>query len=158
MTDYDHLSTLISPLIAQFQAKSVLIVGETAQNCYPSAFDTQKQIIKPPFSLEQLSHIKPIDLAVVSDITGMLTQHDAIQWLSMLRNRHAAHIIIISDNAASLQQGWQLNDYLSLGMKHLKTTETHQLFSYTIENYQIKKEWLNSKNWANPEMFDKHRW
>lgn len=158
MTDYDHLSTLISPLIAQFQPKSVLIVGETAQNCYPNALNTEKQLIKPPFSVEQLSHIKPIDLAVVSDITSTLTKHDATQWLGTLRNRHAAHIIIISDSEASSQQGWQLNDYLGLGMKQIQSIGNYQLFSYAIENYQIKKEWLNSKNWANPEMFGKHRW
>ncbi len=158
MTDYDILSTLISPLIAQFQPKSVLIVGEIAQNCYPNTVNIQKQLIKPPFSLEQLNDIEPIDLAVVSDITDILTKHDATQWLGSLRNRYAAHIIIISDGDASSKQGWQLNDYLGLGMKQFQSTKKHQLFVYAIESYQRKKDWLNSKNWANPENYGKYRW
>ncbi|MDT8372118.1 MAG: DUF6231 family protein [Gammaproteobacteria bacterium] len=37
------------------------------------------------------------------------------------------------------------------------TTE-HQLFSYAIESYQPKHDWLNSRFWANPENYDKYRW
>lgn len=158
MTDYDHLSMLISPLIAQFQAKSVLIVGETAQNCYQNEQNSTIQSLRSPYTIEQLKAVQAIDLAIVSELTETLTKEKAIQWLGTLRNRHAGHIIIISDIALSSRQGWQLADYLGLGMKHIHSTKTHQLFFYAIENYQIKKDWLNSKFWANPENYDKYRW
>jgi len=156
--DYNHLLTLISPLIAQFQAKSVLIVGETAENCYYNEHNTLIQTLHSPYSVGQLSTIEAIDLAIVSDLTDTLNKADAIQWLGTLRNQHAAHIIIISDKRLSSQQGWQLSDYLALGMRLIETTESHQLYSYAIENYQLKKDWLNSKFWANPEMYGKYRW
>ena len=158
MTDYDRLSTLISPLIAQFEPKSVLIVGETAQNCYQNEHNIQTQALNSPFGVEQLTSLQSIDLAIVSEVVDTLTKLEAIQWLGTLRNRHAPHIVIISDSEASNQQGWQLSDYLALGMMHIKSTKTHHVFSYAIENYQRKKDWLNSKNWANPENHDKYRW
>ncbi len=158
MADYDHLSTCISPLIKQFEAKSVLIVGEIAEKCYLNELNTQIQSLQAPFHFDQLSKLQAIDLAIVSNITDTLEQAEAIQWLGTLRNRYTAHIILINDIDASTQQGWQLNDYLALGMKHFKSTQNHQLFVYALESYQRKKDWLNSKFWANPEMFDKHRW
>jgi hypothetical protein len=158
MTDYDHLSTLISPLIAQFESESVLIVGETAQNCYQNEHNIQTQAINSPFDIKQLSSLQSIDLAIVSDVIDTLSKSEAMQWLGTLRNRHAPHIVIISNSEASNQQGWQLSDYLALGMKQVKTTGQHHVFSYAIENYQRKKDWLNSKNWANPENYGKYRW
>ncbi len=157
MADYNHLSTYILPLIRQFEAKSVLIVGEIAENCYQNELNSQIQSLHAPFQFEQLSQLKPIDLALVSDITDTLSQSEATQWLGTLRNRYTAHIILISDIDASKQQGWQLNDYLALGMKQFASSEKHQLFVYALESYQRKKDWLNSKNWANPERFDKFR-
>lgn len=158
MTGYSLLSTLISPLIKQFEPKSVLIVGETAQNCYCNQHNTQVQTLRSPLHIEQLSDLHAIDLAIISDVTETLNKAEATQWLGMLRNRYAAHIILISGNSSSTQVIWQLDDYLALGMKQIETTEHHTIFSYAIENYQRKKEWLNSRFWANPEMFDKHRW
>ncbi|MBL1319965.1 MAG: hypothetical protein COA63_002735 [Methylophaga sp.] len=158
MTDHDHLSTLISPLITQFQSKSVLIVGETAQNCYQNDSKAQLQSLQSPFHIDQLATLQAIDLAIVSEVTDILTKSEATQWLGTLRNRYTAHIILISDSDTSTQQDWQLNDYLALGMRQVKTTGRHQLFVYALESYQRKKDWLNSKHWANPERFDKHRW
>lgn len=158
MADYDHLSTCISPLIRQFEAKSVLIVGEIAKNCYQTELNTQIQSLQAPFHFHQLSKLQAIDLAIVSNITDTLEQAEATQWLGTLRNRYTAHIILISDIDASTQKGWQLNDYLALGMKQVKATSKYQLFVYALESYQRKKDWLNSKFWANPELFDKHRW
>jgi hypothetical protein len=38
------------------------------------------------------------------------------------------------------------------------TQDGLQVFSYAIENYQLKKDWLNSRFWANPQHYDKYRW
>jgi hypothetical protein len=46
-----------------------------------------------------------------------------------------------------------------MGFRHLAGTEDGlQVFTYAIENYQPKRDWLNSRYWANPEMYDKYRW
>lgn len=120
--------------------------------------DTRSHILKMPFSIQQLADIPTIDLAIISNITETLPKAQALEWLGFVRNAHAQRVIVISEQSSSSLQGWQITDYLSLGMKHLITVDNYQLFSYAIENYQLKRDWLNSKFWANPENFDKYRW
>lgn len=158
MTAYSDLSTILSPLLTQFQPKSVLVVGETARDFYQDKHDTRSQVLTTPFNLDELSTITTVDLAIISEITDTLTKTQAVEWLGMIRNCYAQHIIVISDIELSTQQNWQLADFLGMGMKHVATTDTHQIFSYAIETYQLKREWQNSQFWANPENYDKYRW
>ena len=158
MTAYLDLSTILSPLLIQFQPKSVLLVGETARACYQDKNDTRSQVLTTPFNLDKLSTITTVDLAIISDITDTLAKTQALEWLGMIRNCYAQHVIVISNVEQSTQQGWQLADFLGMGMKHVATTDNYQIFSYAIENYQLKREWQNSKFWANPENYDKYRW
>jgi len=133
-------------------------VGEIALTCYQGGQDTRLQVLTTPLSLEQLTEIAPIDLAIISGITDVLPKSQAMEWLGVLRNRHAPHIIVISDIDKTAQQGWLLADFLALSMKHVGTSHLHQVFSYALENYQPKKDWLNSRFWANPENYGKYRW
>ncbi len=48
----------ILPLIRQFEAKSVLIVGEIAENCYQNELNSQIQSLHAPFQFEQLSQLR----------------------------------------------------------------------------------------------------
>lgn len=111
-----------------------------------------------PFSIQQLVDLPTIDLAIISNIIETLPKTQAMQWLGLMRNAHAPHIIVISEITLAAQQGWQLADYLALGMKRIGIVDKYQLFSYAIETYQPKHDWLNSRFWANPENFDKYRW
>ncbi len=45
---------------------------------------------------------------------------------------------------------------VSLGFTRQTTEEPVYLFD--IETYKRTPDWLNARNWANPEMWDKHRW
>ena len=158
MTAYSDISAILSPLIGQFQPKSALIVGETALACYKEQQDTRLQVLKTPFSLEQLSNITAIDLAIISEITDTLPKPQAVEWLGLMRNCYAQHIIVISETGSMAQHDWQLADYLALGMQRVAITSHHQIFSYAIENYQPKRDWLNNRFWANPENYDQYRW
>ena len=133
-------------------------MGNTAYDCYQHQQDTRLQVLKTPFKLESLQNIAEIDLAIISEITDTLDKSHAMQWLGLIRNYYAKHIIVIAEKDPASQQGWQLADYLAMGMKQVGSSEQHHVFSYAIENYQPKREWLNSQFWANPENFDKYRW
>ena len=158
MAAYSDISTILSPLVTQFQPNSVLIVGETARKLYQDKHDTRSQVLTTPFNLDDLSTITTVDLAIISDITDTLAKPQALEWLGMIRNCYAQHIIVISSIEQSTQQGWQLADFLGMGMKHVATTAKYQIFSYALESYQRKREWNNSQFWANPENYDKYRW
>lgn len=152
------LATILSPLIKQFQHQSLLLAGDIAINSCKEWQDTSPHILKTPFSIQQLADLPTIDLAIISDITETLPKTAAMQWLGLMRNAHAQHIIVISEITRSTQQGWQLADYLALGMKHIAVVGNYHLYSYAIETYQPKRDWLNSRFWANPDNFDKYRW
>lgn len=158
MTTHLDLSTILSPLIEEFQPSSVLIVGETALACYKEQQDTRSQVLKTPFRLEQFANITGIDLAIVSEIIDTLPKSQAMEWLGLIRNCYTQHMIVICEIDAAVRQSWELADFLALGMQRVAMTHHHQIFSYAIENYQPNHDWLNSRHWANPENYDKYRW
>jgi len=158
MTTFSDLSIILSPLIAQSHCKSVLLAGETVINSCKELQDTRSHQLKTPFSLEQLNEQGSIDLAIISDLIETLPKQEAIQWLSMVRNRYSQHLVLVVNSMRAEQQGWQIADYLALGLQQHGSFEGYQLFSYNIESYRPKRDWLNSRFWANPENFDKYRW
>ena len=159
MTDSYALSSLLAPYVSQFHPGSILTAGETAAACVQTANDTRLQHLATPFSRQQLMGVSPIDLAIISHLTESLDKAAAQSWLGMIKNLYAPHVILISHPDLSQEQGWQLTDYLAMGFKHIAgTADGLQVFSYAIENYQPKHDWLNSRFWANPELYNKYRW
>lgn len=159
MKDSYALSSLLAPFVSQFKPKSILTAGETAAACLQTYNDTRLQHLKTPFSQQQLIDIAPIDLALISHLTESLDKAAAQQWLGMIKNRYAPHVILISHPDLAQLKGWQFTDYLAMGFKHIAGSDDGlQVFSYAIENYQPKRDWLNSRFWANPEMYNKYRW
>jgi len=158
MTTSSDLSKILSPLIAQSHCKSVLLAGDTVINSCKELHDTRSHELKTPFHLEQLNEHVSIDLAIISNLIETLPKQEAIEWLSMIRNRHAQHLVLIAHREFAKQQGWLVADYLALGLQQHASFSDYQLFSYNIESYRPKRDWLNSRFWANPENFDKYRW
>src|SRR5690554_4494322 len=148
------LPSLLSTLIQQCKPQSVLLAGDLATICLNACQDTRLQTLTTPFTQSQLTQIQGVDLAVISDLTETLPLKNGQQWLGYLRNLYAPHIILITDPAQAQRQGWMFCDYLAMGLQHIAGTDTGlQLFSYAIENYQPKHDWLNSRFWANPENY-----
>lgn len=151
------LSKIILPFIQQYRGQRLLLAGELAKKTLINQQDTRSHSLTTPFSLAQLSELPLIDIAIVSDVIENLSKLDATQWLAMLRNQYAQHLLLIV-NQHQADPGWQLTDYLALGFKKRGEIQGHLLFSYAIEDYQFKKDWLNDKYWANPENYNKYRW
>ena len=72
MTDSIALSSLLTPLIRQFNPKTILTAGETAASCLQTDNDTRLQHLTTPFKQQQLHDIEPVDLAVISHLTESL--------------------------------------------------------------------------------------
>jgi len=152
-----EISKIILPFVQEFHASSVLVAGEIANEAYQQTNDTRYLGLKTPFSLSQFANIEMIDLAVVSDLVESVSKKEATEWLGLLKNRYTPHIILLVDEQA-VDNHWHLDDYLALGFKHRGQYQSFTFFSYAIESYQFKRDWLNSRHWANPENFDKYRW
>lgn len=159
MNDSLSLSTLMAPMMAQFNPQSMLIAGDLAADVFQWSQDTRLQRLTTPFTQQQLSVISAVDMAVISDLTESLTVSAGQQWLGLLRNLYAPHVMLISNAEKAQQNGWQLRDFLAMGLvRYAGNHGGMQLFSYAIENYQPKRDWLNSRFWANPQNFDKYWW
>ncbi|MCX4189209.1 DUF6231 family protein [Methylophaga sp. OBS3] len=159
MNDVNALGELLKPVIEAFSPNSLLLAGDLAAACVQVHQDTRSRRLTTPFQQQQLTDLDNVDVAIISDLTETMSVSDGQKWLGSLRNVFAPHIILISDAEKAQQQGWQLTDFLALGL-HLVVSSKDglQVFSYAIESYQPKREWLNSRFWANPENFGKYWW
>ncbi len=153
-----NLSKIILPFIKQFQSGAILAVGNMAIAICQELLSANTVLLMNPFNLEQLAKLGSVDIALVSDVTEVLTKPQAMEWLGILRNHHTQHIMVISNKINENSKGWQLTDYLSLGLKYHGDYSGKSIFSYTIENYHSKHDWLNNSFWANPKMYNKYRW
>jgi hypothetical protein len=158
MSISSDLSKIILPFIQQFQSKTILTAGETAITLAKEVHDTRSITLKSPFKLTQFQSLSLVDLAIISDLIESHSKEIATQWFGILRNRHAQHIILITDKNKAVAPGWTLADFLALGLRLHHSSDDLQIFTYAIENYQPHHDWLNSRFWANPENYNKYRW
>jgi len=157
MTDVSHISKIVLPLIEPFQQQSVLVAGEQASLMCSELPFVQAQFTSR-FQQQQLMTLNKVELTIVTDLTETLAKTEAMQWLGVLKNKLSQHVILILDIEKARENTWQLTDFLGLGFKLYQQVDGYQIFYYAIESYQIKKDWLNAKHWANPENFNKYRW
>ncbi len=159
MDNANALGELLDPLLAEFSPQSLLLAGELAIASVQPAQDTRSRQLTTPFQQQQLDDLDQVDVAIISDLTETLSVNKGQQWLGSLRNVFAPHVILISDPNKAKQHGWQFADFLALGLHQVAVSQNGlQIYSYAIENYQPKRDWLNSRFWANPENFGKFWW
>ena len=88
-----------------------------------------------------------------------------IKLLARVRDLHADRVIHVN-NTKMTDTGWTLADSLALGFSEMDNSaiaeplSEHglQIFEFDIRSYKPAPDWLNAKNWANPEQWDKRRW
>ena len=83
--------------------------------------------------------------------------------LARIRDLHAVKVLHL-DRCTR----WSLADSLALGFSQLAsgcsllgqhgTMVDFTAFEFEIRNYKQVPDWLNAKNWANPELWGKHSW
>lgn len=100
------------------------------------------------------------DLAIVADQLEAIAKRLGIELLAGLRNLTVSRMAVLVDLAQA--DGWQDNDFYGLAMqRHTRFQRDERsltLFTYDLAQYKAVPDWLNSKYWANPEMFDKYWW
>ena len=88
---------------------------------------------------------------------------DEMPWaetiIARCRDLHAERLLVLLP-AVRDRGVWPDSDLVALGLRPIANlpAASHQLFSYDVESYRPAPDWLNARNWANPEMWNKHRW
>ncbi len=101
-----------------------------------------------------------VDLALVSGVLGRLDKAAAEHLLAQLRDVYAQRVVVTvrdSENAP-----WAENDFLAMGMYRIGTydmgADEINVYTFDLYDYKPTPDWLNSKDWAHPELYDKHWW
>lgn len=112
-------------------------------------------------NMQELAALQRFDLAIVADQLEHLPKSSGIELLGRIRNLHSNHCCVLYAPAGR-QASWTAVDFFSLGMTLVTTFQNAgrelQLYTYAIENYNRRRDWNNSRYWANPENFGKYWW
>ena len=93
-------------------------------------------------------------IALVVDQLQHMLKKDAAHLLSKLRDRYAERTIVAMKGQVLSSQ-----ELLALGFvrKDLPSAST-AIYLHDPDEFFTRREWNDSRNWANPENFDRFRW
>ena len=127
-----------------------LMDHKSIQNfCDISSFtviESLDEIIKNPLTENEL-------LLLITDSKGLSNQ-------MILKYNYSASdvmLLLINDSAFADNQTITENTLFSYGYKYYGPSDDNlvQVFIYEISSYKDNPDWLNNKNWANPELWEK---
>ncbi len=128
-------------------------------------------------SVRESSHLPEMESLVLSDVASDISMLQGRRWslvcvidpqldtqrltqlLARIRDLHAERVLHIDRTA-----GWSLASSLALGFSQLSGDDNFiaedgfSVFGFDIRTYKSIPNWLNSRYWANPELWGKHRW
>ena len=127
-----------------------LMDHKSIQNfCDISSFtviESLDEIIKNPLTENEL-------LLLITDSKGLSNQ-------MILKYNYGASdvmLLLINDSAFADNQTTTESTLFSYGYKYYGPSDDNlvQVFIYEISSYKDNPDWLNNKNWANPELWEK---
>lgn len=169
-------SEIIYPKEIWFDVETLLSVAQPASVTLIGHFPTQflqdylaqRSLLGNPCAIQELptqdaqaelTAVAHADLAIVAGCVEHMEKSAATQLLSKIRDiasRQFCLCISLTDSA------WTRNELFALGLKQVATyTANEQLFAlykFNLADYKKTPDWLNSDNWANPEMWGKYWW
>lgn len=157
------LSDWLTQLTAK-QPDSVLLLTDLP----PKTFSFLSASVECLTVQDWLNHpAKRYALAICCHALNTLTRMQCEQVLARLRDVDSQHVLVAEDQIALAR-----SDFYSLGFSGLPVSNsTEQLlqddltdnqhlmvYQYNIFAYKQVPDWLNAKNWANPELWGKYHW
>ncbi|QGM21629.1 hypothetical protein GJ672_04665 [Spiribacter sp. 2438] len=100
-----------------------------------------------------------LDLAIV-DASGEWPAGTLPSLVSRLRDILARRVVILAraDDGGELNRG----ALVGLGFHRLGLSQDdsgrRRWYEFDMAHYKVTPDWLNSRHWANPELWDKYRW
>jgi hypothetical protein len=159
----------LKSIIQQFQPKQILSIGPAGQELFADYLKSCKQCALREYSasptLDVLDEYGRFDLVFVSHVLEKMPKTEAEQLIARLRDLHCDRLIIvipIGTDWPNHMSHWQQADLLGLGFSLLAEFHSNDhlvhIYAFDIASYKTTPEWLSSKYWANPEMFNKYWW
>ena len=165
----------IETLINVAQPSSILLLGDHSSD-FLATYIEQKSILNQTCQLTHisskniatLSDMQRHDVAICIDLFEHIEKRKGMQILSQLRDLLCHQYCIALPVSCSVDQqsnSWNITDLFSFALERVAAYDTLNnkdttinLFKYNIKDYKKTPDWLNSNNWANPEMWGKYWW
>ena len=157
---HDQLEQIMG-LVADLKPRNLLVISKKLhpliEASKPECTLTSLDLLATPLEIlsEQLNpFVHSVDMVLIAEDIEALDRDQATQVIGQMRNVLNAQIIAVLSNNAPLG----FNEMIGLGFKRESLDQGLAIYTYDIANYNKKREWNNSRFWANPQNFDKFRW
>ncbi|MYI88870.1 MAG: hypothetical protein F4082_00960 [Gammaproteobacteria bacterium] len=155
--------TLIDRLVAK-KPDSLLLISPEVPPGLASCLESAPEIEFEHTDFESIEKsILPLgryDFVIVADLLNRMDVDLAEQLVCMLRDLHAKVLWVMVPQKMLLR--YNHNNAIAQGMRMISPkqfgSDEPQWYEFSLESYKPVPQWLNAKNWANPERWDKERW
>ena len=111
--------------------------------------------------LQQIDELQQTaDMAVLKSCLEHLNKKDGLALIARLRDVLTRRVLI--DISLDSTKDWTQTDFIGMGFQCLARYEIasakHEIYAFDLRHYKPAPDWLNAKFWANPQLWDKHRW
>lgn len=162
--DIDSPLQAVARLLKEQQPSTLLLCSHSDMpglEQYTSQKRCATTRLRVDINMRELAELGRFDLAIVADQLEHLPKTAGMALLGRIRNVHSNHFCVLYAPAGR-SSAWTAVDFFSLGMTlsstFLNDGRELQLYTYAIEKYNRRREWNNSRYWANPENFGKYWW
>jgi Family of unknown function (DUF6231) len=164
----DDLKRALAERVRSLAPQSLLILGSDRTGLVGLADLTaavpRVELVEHPI-LRQWCGAQRYDLALIIGALEHLPKREALALLSRIRDLRARRTMLVLPVGPAWsghQSQWDPAELLALGMtlycsSALADKPVH-VYEFDIERYKATPDWLNAKDWANPELFGKYRW
>jgi len=161
----------IETLLNVAQPQRILLLSDSNAD-FLNNYIEQKRVLNQECTVTQLksSQIMSVlkleqrfDVAIALDWFEHLDKSSGQQTLSRLRDiMSSQYCICLPMTKSQDENGWHLTDLFSFALSKVANYSANKqyfgLFKYNIHDYKKTPDWLNSDNWANPNMWGKYWW
>lgn len=157
----------LKSLVNKFQPHSILALGPLAPDFFADYVEQHSEVNLDAIHCDQIAArmdtLGKYDLAFVSHCLEYMDKTQADIVISKLRDLHSERLIVVIPIGLGWSQHkshWTHNEMLAFGLVHIGSHQ-HQnkpvhVYAFDLTTYKATPEWLNSRYWAHPEMFDKY--
>jgi len=137
-------------------ANTILLLGDLD---HVDSFTPDQKIISiSEKTLSTLPDYGLFDLVLIKGLLESLSYEKAEHIIAQTRDSHAREMLLIVSKSIE----WKDTDLLGLNLRKVaeldQQNEILQAWYFARDSYKKIPDWLNSRYWANPEMFEKYRW
>lgn len=152
------LRSRVAALVESLQPRSLLLIAPE-QAPPPSSGGGTAALVTGVEALHHLEQSERYDLALV-DSAADIPAVDVAKVLSRLRDLKARRVLVIARDGAG--EPWTRRALVGLGFTPCGEDRGRagdaSLYRFDIATYKTTPDWLNPRQWAHPELWDRYRW